>query len=118
MRQYLLSIEQPDGGPPPPQTLAAIMRDVEAVDRDLEASGSWVFAGGLHPPSSATVVRVRGEEVLLTDGPYAEGREHVGGVVVLRAHDLDEALAWAERYARATTLPVEVRPFAGELPEG
>ena len=118
MRQYLLSIEQPDGGAPPPQTLAAIMRDVEAVDRDLEASGSWVFAGGLHPPSSATVVRVRGEEVLLTDGPYAEGREHVGGVVVLRAHDLDEALAWAERYARATTLPVEVRPFAGELPEG
>ncbi|MGC5010314.1 YciI family protein [Streptosporangium sp. DT93] len=112
MKQYLLSIYQPDG------TLASgdlepIMRDVEALDRELKEAGAWVFAGGLHPASSATVVRVRDGESLTTDGPFTEGKEHIGGFTVIRASDLDAALAWGRRLSRATTLPVEVRPMHG-----
>jgi hypothetical protein len=73
-----------------------------------------VFAGGLHPPSTATVVRVKDGDVLTTDGPFAEGKEHIGGFVVIKADDLDAALGWAGRMARATTLPIEVRPFRDE----
>jgi hypothetical protein len=111
MKQYLLSIYQPAGDPPPPEILEAIMRNVAALRQDLQAAGAWVFAGGLHPPSTATVVRVREGATLLTDGPYAEGREHIGGVTIIRAPDLDAALAWGRRLAEATTLPIEVRPF-------
>jgi hypothetical protein len=111
MTLYLLSIQQPDGDPPPPEVLGPVMREVEAVNQELKASGQWVFAGGLYPPSTATVVRVKGGEVLLTDGPYAEGKEHVGGFTIIRAPHLDSALEWARRLAAATTLPVEVRPF-------
>jgi hypothetical protein len=72
----------------------------------------WVFAGGLHPPSTATVVRARRDgDVLMTDGPFTEGKEHLGGFTVIRAEDLDRALEWGAKMARATTLPVEVRPF-------
>ena len=117
MKQYLLSIMQPDGPPPPPAILDKVMRDVGSLMQELKASGSWVFNGGLHPASTATVVRFQGGDVLMTDGPYAEGKEHVGGFVVLRARDLDVALAWAGRFARAITLPIEVRPFAHESPE-
>jgi hypothetical protein len=115
MKQYLLSIYQPDGDPPPPPVLEPIMRDVDAVIREMKAVGSWVFNGGLHPPSTATVVRVRDGELLLTDGPFAEGKEHVGGFCVVKAPDLDAALAWGQKLARATTLPIEVRPFQGEV---
>ena len=75
MKQYLLSVVQPDGDPPPPEVLEPVMRDVEALRQEMKAAGAWVFAGGLHPPSTATVVRVRNGEVLMTDGPFAEGRE-------------------------------------------
>jgi len=108
---YLLSVYQPDGPIPPPETMAKIRDDLMAVRRDLEAAGGWVFAGGLHPPSTATVVRVRDSETLVTDGPFTEGKEHLGGVTVVRAPDLDAALEWGRRLAKATTLPVEVRPF-------
>jgi hypothetical protein len=74
-----------------------------------------VFAGGLHPPSTATVVRSRDGQVLMTDGPYAEGKEHIGGFTIVRAPDLDAALAWAAKLTQATTLPIEVRPFQGEV---
>ncbi len=114
MKQYLLSIYQPDGAPPPPEVLGPIMRDVEALVQEIKASGAWVFDGGLHPPSTATVVRLRDGEVLLTDGPFAEGKEHVGGCIIISAPDLDAALAWGRRATRATTLPIEVRPFQGE----
>ena len=113
MKQYLLSIYQPDGDPPPPEVLDPIMQDLEAVNAELRASGAWVFAGGLHPPSTATVVRLRDNEVLTTDGPYIEGKEHIGGFTVIQATDLDAALEWGRKLARAITLPIEVRPLQG-----
>ena len=115
MKQYLLSVIQPDGGTPPPETLTRIMADVGALQQEMKAAGVWVFAGGLHPPSTATVVRVQGGEVLMTDGPFAEGKEHIGGFTIIKAPDLDAALEWGRKAARATTLPIEVRPFQGEV---
>jgi hypothetical protein len=115
MKMYLMSIYQPDGDPPPPEVLARVMRDIGVMNEELKATGSWVFAGGLHPPSTATVVRTKGGEVLMTDGPFTEGKEHLGGFTVIKAPDLDVALKWARRLAQATTLPIEVRPFQGEV---
>jgi hypothetical protein len=111
MKQYLLSVYQPDGDPPPPDVMEQVMRDVEAFDQELKAAGAWVFAGGLHPPSTATVVRLEDGDLLTTDGPFAEGKEHLGGFSVIRAPDLDAALEWGRKAALATTLPIEVRPF-------
>ena len=115
MKQYLLSVVQPDGAAPPPHVLEPIVRDVKAVNDELKAAGVWVFSGGLYPATSATVVRPSDGEVLLTDGPFAEGKEHIGGIVILKAPDLDAALAWARKLAKAATLPIEVRPFQGEV---
>jgi hypothetical protein len=112
MPQYLLSVYQPDGPPPAPEVLERIDRDLDALNADLRAAGAWVFAGGLHPPATATVVRSRPDgEVLVTDGPFAESKEHLAGFTIVSAPDLDAALGWAARLARATTLPIEVRPF-------
>ncbi|HWM39591.1 MAG TPA: YciI family protein [Streptomyces sp.] len=111
MKQYLLSIYQPDGGTPAPEVLEPIMRDVEAVNAELREAGAWVFAGGLHPPGTATVVQLKDSEVLTTDGPYLEGKEHIGGFTVIQAPDLDAALEWGRKLARAITLPIEVRPL-------
>jgi hypothetical protein len=111
MKQYLLSVYQPDGPPPPDVDLEKVMRDIHELHEELKAAGAWVFDGGLHPASTATVVRVKEDEVLITDGPYAEGKEHIGGFTIIRAPDLDAALEWGRKAARATTLPVEVRPF-------
>jgi hypothetical protein len=113
MKQYLLSIYQPDGDPPPSEVLDPIMRDVEAVNAELKAAGAWVFAGGLHPPSTATVVQLKNNEVLTTDGPYVEGKEHIGGFTVIQVPDLDVALEWGRKFALAITLPIEVRPLQG-----
>jgi hypothetical protein len=115
MKQYLLSIYQPDRGTPPPELLQKVMREVGALVEDAKAAGVWVFNGGLHPPDSATVLRLKDGEVLMTDGPYAEGKEHVGGFLIVKAEDLDGALVWARRAARVITLPIEVRPFRGEV---
>jgi hypothetical protein len=115
MKQYLLSIYQPDGlSQPPPDVLAQVMRDVNALRQELKAAGAWVFAGGLHAPTTATVLRLQDGEVLTTDGPFAEGKEHIGGFSIIRAPDLDAALAWGRKLAVATTLPIEVRPFRDE----
>jgi hypothetical protein len=111
MNQYLLSIIQPDGPPPPPATLGPIMQAVGAVMQELKSSGAWVFNGGLQPASDTTVVRLKDGDLLVTDGPYAEAKEHIGGFVVVKAQDRDGALAWARKLARAITLPIEVRPF-------
>lgn len=108
MPQYLLSIYQPDGGMPDAETMARITTDLRRLNQELAESGSWVFTGGLHAPTSATVVAADG---MITDGPYLEGKEHIGGVWVITAPDLDVALAWGRKAAAATTLPIEVRPF-------
>jgi hypothetical protein len=115
MKLYLISIYQPEGGPPPPEMLARVMRDIAAMNQELKATGSWVFAGGLHPPSTATVVRVKDGEVFMTDGPFIESKEHIGGFTIIKAPDLNVALEWGRRAAQATTLPIEVRPFQGEV---
>jgi hypothetical protein len=90
------------------------MRDVDILNQELKAAGAWVFAAGLHAPSTATVLRVREGELLMTDGPFAEGKEHIGGICIVKAPDLDAALEWARKLARATTLPIEVWPFQGQ----
>ena len=87
------------------------MRDLNALNDELRAAGSWVFAGGLHAPDTATVVRAQDGEALTTDGPFAEAKEYLGGFSIVEAADLDEALEWAGRLAQATGLPIEVRPF-------
>jgi hypothetical protein len=111
MAQYLLTVVEPTEGVIEPEALELIMRDVGEVDQAMHDAGVWVFAGGLYPPNRATVLRPKGEEVLLTDGPFIEGREHVGGFSIIDVPDLDEALEWGRKLARATTLPIEVRPF-------
>jgi hypothetical protein len=112
VKQYLLSIYQPDSDtPPPPEFLEPIMRDVEAVRAELKAAGAWVFSAGLHSSSTATVVRRKGDETLTTDGPFIEGKEHLGGFTIIQAPDLDAALEWGRKLAAATTLPIEVRPL-------
>lgn len=116
MRQYLLSVHLADDGtpPPPPEEVQPVNERVAALNSEIQAAGAWVFAGGLHPPSTATVVRVQDGEVLMTDGPFAEGKEHIGGFWVIKAEDLDAALAWAAKATRACAAPVEVRPFQEE----
>jgi hypothetical protein len=108
MPEYLLSIYQPDGGMPDAETMARIAADLHRLNEELRESGSWVFTGGLHAPGAAAVVRAGG---LITDGPFVEGKEHVGGIYVITAPDMDAALAWGRKAADATTLPIEVRPF-------
>jgi hypothetical protein len=113
MKQYLLSIYQPDE-PPPPDVMARmdqIMANVNALVEEAKTAGAWVFNGALFAPSTATVVRLQGGDALMTDGPFTEGKEHIGGFTIVKAPDLDAALEWGSKLARATTLPVEVRPF-------
>ncbi len=114
MKQYLLSVYQPDGPPPASVKLDEIARDLNALQDEMKGAGVWVFSGGLFPPTTATVVRLQGEEMLTTDGPYVEGKEHLGGFTIIKAPDLDAALEWGRKAARATTLPIEVLPFRGE----
>jgi hypothetical protein len=117
MTQYLLSICYPAGATPPsPDELEVIGREVAEVRRQLQAEGSWVFGGGLHDPSTATVVTAGDGTPVTTDGPFVETKEQIGGISIIDVADLDAALGWAERTSRATTCPVEVRPFFAEHP--
>lgn len=111
MNQYMLSVHSVEGAPArSPEVMKQVYRDVAAFNAELQAAGAWVFAAGLHPPSTATVVKIHDGEVLITDGPFAEGKEHIGGFWVIIADDLDAALAWAGKASRACSAPVEVRP--------
>ena len=112
MQQYLLSMYQPDQGIPAPDVLAKIMAALGEVREQMKADGTFVFTNGLEHPSTATVVRLGDDDVLITDGPFVEGKEHLGGFWIINAPDLDAALAWAAKITRASTLPIEVRPFA------
>jgi hypothetical protein len=112
MKQYLLTVCYPAGATQPaPEALEKIMRDVSAVQKEMQAAGAWVFSGGLYPANTATVLRQQNGEILATDGPFIESKEQIGGITVLQAPDLDAAMAWAGKLARATTTPIEVRPF-------
>ena len=110
MTQYLLSIYHPDDIPPAGD-VDVIMKDVDTVNAELQAAGAWVFAGGLCASTTATVVRGSESGLLTTDGPYIEGKEHIGGFWIIDAADLDAALNWAGKATRACRLPVEVRPL-------
>lgn len=112
MTQYLLSVWH-DGefDLPDPEVMQKVFAQVDAFNAEVQAAGAWVFAGGLHPRSSATTVRVKDGEVSMTDGPYAESKEQIGGFWVIEAPDLDAALEWARKGAAACEGPVEVRPF-------
>jgi len=110
MAQYLLSVYQPDGEPPPPEFLEPIMAQLYALEDEMRAADAWVFTAKLHSSDSATVIRVRDDEDLLVDGPFTEGKEHLGGFTIVEAPDLDAALAWGRRMAAITGLPIEVRP--------
>ena len=116
MKYYMLAMHQPVGDPPSPEILDPIMKDLAAVKEEMKAAGAWVFDGGLHGPEASTVVRVRDGELITTDGPYAEGKEHLGGFVIIKVPDLDAALRWARKEAEAVRLlPIEVRPFQGDV---
>ena len=115
MAQYLLSVHTDfDAEPPAPEIMERAFKAVDAFNAEVMASGSWVFAGGLHPPSTATVVRASDGEVLTTDGPYAETKEQLGGFWIVDVADLDAALELAARGSEACGGPVEVRPFQQE----
>ena len=117
MRQYLLAVHMVEGQPAPPDE--DVQRAYKAVDdfnRGLQESGAWVFAGGLLPADTATVVRAQGGKVVTTDGPFAETKEQLGGFWVINVPDLDAALEIAARGSEACGAPVEVRPFQ-DLPD-
>lgn len=119
MTQYLLSVHHVEGEPMPTD-MAEIQPIFEAVDRfnaKLQAEGAWVFAGGLEPRDAAHTVDATGAEPIVTDGPFAESKEYLGGFWVIEARDLDAALAWAKEGSAACRGTVEVRPFQGEPAE-
>lgn len=111
MATFLLSIQQPDGDPPGPEVLEAVMRDVTALTEQMQAAGVLVFTGGLHDPAQAVVLRPSEGDLQEQQGPYQAGDEHLGGIAIVSAPDRPTAVEWAGRLARATTLPVEVREF-------
>ncbi len=112
MRQYLLAVHMVEGEPVPSEDeMQQAYQRVDAFNAELRSAGAWVFAGGLHPPATATVVRATGGPVVTTDGPFAETTEQLGGFWVITVPDLDAALDWAARGSAACGGPVEVRPF-------
>ncbi len=117
MTQYLLAVHMVEGEPVPDEAqMQQAYKAVDAFNAELQAAGAWVFAGGLHPPATATVVRASGGQVVTTDGPFAETKEQLGGLWIIEAADLDAALGWAAKGSAACGRPVEIRPFQ-EIPE-
>ena len=117
MTQYMLSVWHSDKNPIPddPETMQKAFKQVDALNTELQAQGLWVFGGGLHDPSSATVVSAADDtDPIMTDGPFAETKEQLGGFWILELPDLDAALAWATKASVACMGPVEVRPFQSE----
>lgn len=115
MKQYLLSVHHEGDFPTPePEVMQQMFAQVEAFNESLRQSGAWVFAGGLHPRESATTIRYKEGSTLVTDGPFAETKEQLGGFWVIQAPDLDAALELARQGAVACQGDVEVRPFQDE----
>src|SRR5947209_20361767 len=112
--QYLLSVHSVAGKARDPMTeeeMRQFMERVGVLEEEMKSAGAWVFGGRLSEPDTATVVRVSGGEVLTTDGPFAESKEHLGGFYIVEAEDLDAALVWASKVTGAIKAPIEVRPF-------
>lgn len=116
MTQYLLAVHSVEGETPSAEDMEQAYKAVDVFNEELQATGAWVFAGGLHPADTATVVRVTNGEVLTTDGPFTETKEQLGGFWIVTAPDLDAALGLAAKGAVACGAPVEVRPFQ-DMPE-
>jgi hypothetical protein len=117
MTQYLLSVWMTEGeAAPSDEVMQQTYKRVDELNQALQDEGVWVFAGGLHPPATATVVRAKDEEILTTDGPFAETKEQLGGFWIISVPDLDSALEWAAKATVACGGPVEVRPFQA-MPE-
>jgi hypothetical protein len=135
MKHYLLSLYQPEGELPSPEVLGRVMAELDLLNTQMRDAGAWVFGNGLHDPSTASVIRPSrpggrpdgsgtpdggsgsstGDDMMITDGPFLESKEYLGGFTIVRAADLDEALRWGTEFARITGLPVEVRPFQGDV---
>ncbi len=114
MSQYLLSVHTVVGEtrePMSPEEMQASMERISTLEAEMEASGTFVFSARLHDPDTATVVRRNDGEVVMTDGPFAESKEHIAGFYIINGDDLDAALAWAGRVVGAINAPIEVRPF-------
>jgi hypothetical protein len=116
MTQYLLStyvVEgEPSAEPSPPEAMQAMMERIIALEADMDASGTFVFGGHLHGPDAATVVRISKAELVMTDGPFVESKEHISGFYIINADDLDAALVWAGRVSDCIGRSIEVQPFA------
>ena len=116
MAQYLLSVHSVDGQAREPMTdeeTAQSHHQLGILEQEMKSAGAWVSSGRLHDPATATVVRISGGEVVTSDGPFVESKEHLGGFYIIQAEDLDGALGWASRVTGAIRVPIEVRPFAG-----
>ncbi len=114
MSQYLLSVHAVEGEvrePMTPEEMQTSMERVGALEAEMKASGTFVFGGRLHDSDMATVVRMSDGDVAMTDGPFAESKEHIGGFYIINADDLDAALAWAGKVVDCISAPIEVRPF-------
>jgi hypothetical protein len=114
MAQYLLSVHSVEGEAGTPmadEEMHQYMEQIHVLEGEMKSTGAWVFGGALHAPDTATVVRVSDDDVLTTDGPFAESKEHIGGFYIIEAADLDAALGWASKVTAIVTKPIEVRPF-------
>ena len=114
MAKYLLSVHGVDGDVADPMSeeqMQQFMERVNVLEDEMKSTGAWLFGGALEDPDTATVVRVSGAEVLTTDGPFVESKEHLGGFYIIEADDLDAALAWATKTSEAVSHAIEVRPF-------
>ena len=115
MTRYLLSVHTVEGEAREPMTdeeMQQSYKQVLLIEEDMKSAGAWVFSGRLHEPDTATVVRQSDGDVLTTDGPFAESKEHLGGFYMIEAEDLDAALSWASKVTEVIKTPIEVRPFA------
>ena len=114
MKQYLMSVYHPEDQQLSKADMDAVRADVDTLNDEIRKAGAWVFAGGLYPSSTATTLSVKNGEVITTDGPFAEGKEQVGGFWVIQVDNLDEALRWGAKATQACRVPIEVRPFQDE----
>src|SRR3982074_2381572 len=120
MARYMLSAHSVDGASQEPMTEEAVMQivtQVQSLEAEMKSSGAWVLGGRLHEPDTATVVRVSNGDVLTTDGPFVESKEHLGGFYLLQPDGPDAALSWASKTAECVSTAIEVRSFRDQ-PEG